>query len=85
MHLIASIPGGWNPNQEGVIHIEQKPGDIVFLSAADTELATVFEAYRSLQKEHPDLPSLRLANLVYFKQELTIDTYLDEVLSHAKV
>lgn len=85
MHLIASIPGGWNPNQEGVIHIEQQPGDIVFLSAADTELATVFEAYRSLQKKHPDLPSLRLANLVYFKQELTIDTYLDEVLSHAKV
>ncbi|TRX62754.1 cobaltochelatase subunit CobN [Fulvivirga sp. M361] len=85
MHLIASIPGGWNPNQEGVIHIEQQPGDIIFLSAADTELATVFEAYRSLQEEHTGLPSLRLANLVYFKQELTIDTYLEEVLSHAKV
>ena len=85
MHLIASIPGGWNPNQEGVVHVEQSPGDMVFLSAADTELATLLEAHHSLYRQNKDLPSLRLANLIYFKQELTIDTYIEEVLSHAKV
>lgn len=85
MHLIASIPGGWNPNQDGVVYIDQQPGDIVFLSTADTELSTLLNAYHRLRVEHEDLPSLRLANLIYFKQEFTIDTYLDEVLSQAKV
>lgn len=85
MHLIATIPGGWNPNEEGVFYIEQKPGDVLFLSAADTELYTVNEAYGKLHRGHPGLPSLRLANLTYFKQELTVDTYLDEVVAEAKL
>jgi len=85
MHLISTIPGGWNPNDDGVFYIEQKPGDILFLSAADTDLHLVNKAYHSLYKSHDNLPSLRLANLTYFKQELTIDTYIDEVVSKAKV
>ena len=85
MHLISTIPGGWNPNDEGVFYIQQKPGDILFLSAADTELYTVNKMYAELVLENPNLPSLRLANLTYFKQELTIDTYIDEVVSEAKV
>ncbi|MBB6460350.1 cobaltochelatase subunit CobN [Flammeovirga kamogawensis] len=85
MHLISTLPGGWNPNDEGVFHIQQSGGDILFLSAADTELFTLNKVYSALHKEFPNLPSLRLANLTYFKQELTIDTYLDEVVSKAKV
>jgi len=85
MHLISTIPGGWNPNDEGVFYIEQEPGDVLFLSAADTELFTVNQAYAGLKDINPDLPTLRLANLTYFKQELTIDTYLNEVASEAKV
>ncbi|MEM9338803.1 MAG: cobaltochelatase subunit CobN [Bacteroidota bacterium] len=85
MHLISTIPGGWNPNEEGVFYIEQQPGEVLFLSAADTELYSVNQAYHELHKKHSQLPSLRLANLTYFKQELTIDTYLDEVVSEAKV
>lgn len=86
MHLIATIPGGWNPNDDGIFYIEQQPGDIVFLSAADTEIHTLNEAYKELHKSEGDkLPSLRMTNLVYLKQELTIDTYLEEVLSKAKV
>jgi cobaltochelatase CobN len=85
MHLISTIPGGWNPNDEGVFYIQQEPGDIVFLSAADTELFSVNEVYKILHAENSELPSLRLANLTYFKQELTIDTYIDEVISEAKV
>lgn len=88
MHLIPTIPGGWNPNGEGVFHIQQQPGDIVFLSAADTEIHSLNNAYRKLYttaaSEHP-LPSLRIANLVYLKQELTIDKYVEEVISNAKL
>ena len=84
MHLISTIPGGWTPNDDGVFYIDQKPGDILFLSAGDTEINTVNEAYKQLSTSS-NLPSLRLANLTYFKQELTIDTYLEEVASQAKV
>ncbi|WP_299252819.1 cobaltochelatase subunit CobN [uncultured Aquimarina sp.] len=85
MHLISTIPGGWNPNDEGVFYIQQKPGDILFLSAADTELYTLNKVYSVLYQENLEIPSLRLANLTYFKQELTIDTYIEEVVSKAKI
>ncbi|WP_103865725.1 cobaltochelatase subunit CobN [Aquimarina sp. I32.4] len=85
MHLIATIPGGWNPNDDGIFYIEQQPGDIVFLSAADTEIHTFNEAYKEVYETGEELPSLRMTNLVYLKQELTIDTYLEEVLEKAKV
>lgn len=85
MHLIPTIPGGWNPNGDGVFHIQQSIGEVVFLSAADTEIHSLNNAYRELHQAHPDLPSLRIANLVYLKQELTIDKYVEEVISHAKL
>ncbi|MBP1651043.1 MAG: cobaltochelatase, CobN subunit [Bacteroidetes bacterium] len=85
MHLIPTIPGGWNPNGDGVFHIQQSIGDVVFLSAADTEIHSLSNAYRELHQTHTQLPSLRIANLVYLKQELTIDKYVEEVISHAKL
>ncbi|MCW2119686.1 cobaltochelatase subunit CobN [Flavobacterium sp. 7A] len=85
MHLIATIPGGWNPNDDGVFYIEQSPGDLLYLSAADTDLYSMRNAYETLTKTEEALPSLRMANLTYFKQELTIDTYIEEVVSKAKV
>lgn len=85
MHLIPTIPGGWNPNEDGVFHIQQTKGEVVFLSAADTEIHSLNKAYGELSEEATSLPSLRIANLLYLKQELTIDTYVDEVLKHAKL
>lgn len=86
MHLIATIPGGWNPDDDGIFYIEQQPGDIVFLSAGDTEIHTMNEAYKKLYDEVGEvLPSLRMTNLVYLKQELTIDNYVEDVLEKAKV
>ena len=43
------------------------------------------KAYQKKHQESTDVTTFRMANLTYFKQELTIDTYLDEVLSKAKV
>ncbi len=85
MHLISTIPGGWNPNDEGVFYIDQSPGDIVFLSSADSDLFMMNTAYKLLYQAVDGLPSFRFANLTYFKQELTIDTYVDEVISAAKI
>ncbi|MGK7909606.1 MAG: cobaltochelatase subunit CobN [Synechococcus sp.] len=81
MHRIASAPGGWQPGQEGVIFIEQQPGEIAFLTAADTDIQTLAAAIAQL----PDnFPQVRAVNLLNLQQQLTIDTYADDVLSGAK-
>ncbi|PSL45492.1 cobaltochelatase CobN subunit [Chitinophaga niastensis] len=85
MHLIATIPGGWNPNNEGVFMVEQQPGDIIFLSSADTEIHALNAAFHTLQQKNADIPSLRMANLVFLKQELSIDHYVENVIRHAKL
>ncbi|SEE60148.1 cobaltochelatase CobN subunit [Tenacibaculum sp. MAR_2010_89] len=85
MHLISTIPGGWNPNDEGVFYIDQSPGDIVFLSSADSDLFMMNNAYKLVHNSVENAPSFRFANLSYFKQELTIDAYVDEVISSAKI
>ncbi|NML40402.1 cobaltochelatase subunit CobN [Chitinophaga sp. G-6-1-13] len=83
MHLIATIPGGWNPNNEGVFMVEQQPGDIVFLTAADTEIHALNAAYHQIQSEGS--PTLRMANVIFLKQELSTDHYVDNVIRHAKL
>ena len=82
MHRIAATPGGWNPQSEGVIFLQQTPADIVFITAADTEIQTIATA---LPKLPAGFPSLRVANLLNLQQQLTIDTYAEEVLTKAKV
>lgn len=80
MHRLAATPGGWNPNTEGVIFIEQTPAPIVFLSAADTDIQVLALAATLL----PEGISMRAVNLLQLQQQLSIDTYAEEVLSRAK-
>ena len=82
MHKIAATPGGWNPYDEGVIFIEQNRAPIVILTSADTEIQTIATA---LSKLPYDFPDVRVANLLNLQQQLTIDTYVDTVLSQAKI
>ena len=82
MHKIAATPGGWNPYDEGVIFIEQNRAPIVVLTSADTEIQTIATALRKLPDDFPDV---RVANLLNLQQQLTIDTYVDTVLSQAKI
>ncbi len=82
MHRIAATPGGWNPNNEGVIFVEQNSAPIVFLSAADTDIQTLASAINHLP---PNFPAIRAVNLLQLQQQLSIDSYADTVLSHAKV
>jgi cobaltochelatase CobN len=82
MHRIAATPGGWNPNTEGVVFIEQTPAPIIFLTAADTDIQMLASAVAQLSA---DFPEVRVTNILNLQQELSIDTYADTVLSEAKV
>ncbi|HEY9698507.1 MAG TPA: cobaltochelatase subunit CobN [Trichocoleus sp.] len=82
MHRLATLPGGWTPDTEGVIFVEQTPAPIVFLTAADTDIQVIATATAHL----PHIfPAIRVANLLQLQQHLTIDTYAEQVLSQAKV
>jgi cobaltochelatase CobN len=82
MHRLATIPGGWNPAAEGVIFVEQQPAPIAFITAADTDIQTLAVATTQLST---DFPQVRVVNLLQLQQQLTIDTYAEDVLTAAKV
>ena len=82
MHRIAATPGGWNPQAEGVIFIEQTPAPIILITAADTDIQTLAASMAHLP---PDFPAIRAVNLLQLQQELTIDTYTEQVLNQADV
>ncbi|MBD2742497.1 cobaltochelatase subunit CobN [Coleofasciculus sp. FACHB-1120] len=82
MHRLAATPGGWNPDAEGVIFIEQTPAPIVLLTAADTDIQTLAAAVSKLPE---GFPALRVVNLLQLQQQLSIDTYAEEVLEQAQV
>ena len=87
MHLLAVQPGGFVDDEAFVASMAQTPGQIVILSAADTTLALLADAYAQLQSgvNGEQLPTVRLANLMYLRQPASVDLYVDEVLQHAKV
>ncbi|NEO33927.1 MAG: cobaltochelatase subunit CobN [Symploca sp. SIO3C6] len=82
MHRLTAAPGGWNPQTEGVIFIEQTPAPIVFISAADTDIQTLAASTTQLPSE---FPAIRVVNLLQLQQQLTIDTYAETVLVYAQV
>jgi cobaltochelatase CobN len=81
MHRLQVAPGGWTPDAEGVVFIEQTPGNIIFLTAADTEIQALSVAL----KQWSYSATVRAVNLLNLQQQLTIDTYAEEVLEKAKV
>ena len=82
MHRLAATPGGWNAQSEGVVFIEQTPAPIVLLTAADTDIAALNQASQLLPNNFSDIRSV---NLLQLQQQLTIDTYAEEILSYAQL
>lgn len=80
MHLLAASPGSINDGSEAV-DLGQTPGDLVVLSAADSELACLAQARA---KDCPDL-SLRLASLLHLAHPMSVDLYIDKVVRHARL
>jgi cobaltochelatase CobN len=82
MHRLSATPGGWNLDTEGVIFVEQTPADIIFLTAADTDIQTFASCISALPE---GFPLLRVVNLLQLQQPLSIDTYGNTVLAKAKL
>ncbi|MGE5546668.1 MAG: cobaltochelatase subunit CobN [Solirubrobacterales bacterium] len=79
MHLLAAQPGSISGGSEAV-DLSQSPGDIVILSAADTELACLAAARRRLGPA----PTLRLANLMRLAHHMSVDLYVEQIVERAR-
>ncbi|QKK29487.1 cobaltochelatase subunit CobN [Rhizobium indicum] len=80
MHLLLAQQGTISDGEEA-IDLGQTPGDILFLSAADSELAAIAAAHRDRGAAH----SLRLASLMSLKHPMSVDTYVERTARHAKL
>ena len=81
MHLLNARTT--TPDDAGeAIDLAQSPADIVFLSAADTELACLAAAQA---RRPPDAPSLRLANLLQLGHPMSVDLYVEQVVANARL
>ena len=80
MHLLAATPGSVDEGQEPV-DLGQSPADVVFISAADTELA----ALSSARAEMTDPPGLRLASMMHLQHPMSVDLHIDACASRAKL
>ena len=81
MHLLSATPA--SATEDGAARdLDQSPGEIVILSAADSELACLAEARRQLG---PEFPTVRLANLLQLGHPLSVDLHIDSVVRHARV
>ena len=64
------------------VDLGQTPGDVVFLSAADTELACLAAA---AARRPAEAPSLRLANLLQLGHPMSVDLYVEKVVGRARL
>ncbi|RRD23191.1 cobaltochelatase subunit CobN [Brucellaceae bacterium VT-16-1752] len=80
MHLLLAQKGTISDGNEAV-DLGQTPGDILFLSAADTELASLAQAHRA----EPNGPSLRLASFLSLTHPMSVDAYVERTVRHAKL
>ncbi|SFI31559.1 cobaltochelatase subunit CobN [Methylobacterium brachiatum] len=66
---------------EAAVDLGQEPGDLVVLSFTDSDLAGIGQA----QAAEPGLPSLRLAKLAKLRHPMSVDLYVERVVSRAKL
>ncbi|MCT8265747.1 cobaltochelatase subunit CobN [Afifella sp. JA880] len=81
MHIFKGQSRGLDAASEAV-DLDQSPGDIVILSAADTEIAGLAAAANRLAD---DFPAIRLANWMSLAHPYSVDLYVEKVLAEAKL
>lgn len=84
MHLLAAQPGAVSDGSEAV-DLEQSPGDIVILSAADTELSLLAQACARLNETDPEFPRTRLASVLHLGHNMSVDLYVNDIIRHARL
>lgn len=80
MHLLLAQKGTIADGKEA-IDLGQTPGDVLFLSAADTELAAIAAAHRARGAK----TRLRLASLATLSHPMSVDTYVERTVRHARL
>ena len=80
MHLLAATPGAISDGDEP-FDLGQTPADVVFISAADTELAALSEA----RAEMDSPPTLRLASMMHLTHPMSVDLHIDDCASKSKL
>ena len=81
MHLLNAQPGVVADGSEA-IDLGQSPGQILFLSAADTDLSAVSAARANLGA---NFPSLRLANVMQLSHHMSVDLYCEKMVKPAEL
>ena len=81
MHLLAAQPGQILDGTEA-IDLGQTPGEIVFISAADTEISCLSKVRGELDDTYP---TLRLANLMTLTHNMSVDLYIEKIVKYAKL
>ncbi|GAB3438717.1 cobaltochelatase subunit CobN [Insolitispirillum peregrinum] len=90
MHLLATTAGAIDDGSQA-LDLGQTPGDVVVLSAAESELACLAAAHARLralpagQAPAGGWPSLRLASLNLLGHHLSVDLYVDAVIRQARL
>jgi cobaltochelatase CobN len=79
MHWTAAEPGQLDA-ERALTLIEQTPGEVVFLSAADTELYAVASIWKELLGSR-----LRVASAFPLRQPVAADHYIEHVIRKAKL
>src|ERR1700730_10957690 len=79
MHWTAAQPGCLDAERE-LLLINQTPGEIIFLSAADTDLTSVSVAWRERFGRR-----LRLAHAFALRQPVAADHYIETVVRKSKL
>src|SRR5262249_11692642 len=82
--LLATRPGAISDGTAAV-DLGQTPGDIIVLSAADSELSCLAAAQHALVASEAGWPSLRLASLLKLTHNYSVDLYVDAALARAKL
>ncbi|MEM9731997.1 MAG: cobaltochelatase subunit CobN [Pseudomonadota bacterium] len=81
MHLLVAQKGALAEEDEA-IDLGQSPADVVFISAADTELASLSAARAALGGAAPDL---RLASMMALSHPLSIDVYVQNTIARSRM
>ena len=79
MHLLAATPGSLDDGAQPV-DPGQTPGEVVVISAADSELSALAAA----RAEMADPPDLRLVSLMHLRHPVSVDTHIATCAAKSK-
>ena len=81
MHLLATQSATLD-EIDAAVDLGQTAGDIVVLSFSDSDLSALAAAWRNAKQT---LPSLRLASLKRLRHPMSVDLYVDDVVSKSRL